>query len=43
MTIDVIANFCQFTSCQVSLGNSDAGFVQNAGTGVEHRPKQAAP
>ena len=35
MTIDEIANFCQFTSCQVSLGASDAGFIQIAGTGVE--------
>ena len=38
MTIDDIANFCQFTSCQVSLGASDAGFIQIAGTGVERRP-----
>ena len=35
ITIDEIADFCQLTSCQVSLGASDAGFIQIAGTGVE--------
>ena len=34
MTIEDIANFCQFTGCQVSLGSPDAGFIQVAGTGV---------
>ncbi len=37
MTIDEIADFCQFTSCQVTLGASDAGFIQIAGTGIERR------
>ena len=37
MTIDEISDFCQFTSCQVTLGASDAGFIQIAGTGIERR------
>ena len=37
MTIDDIANFCQFTGCRVSLGSADAGFIQMAGTGVQRR------
>jgi len=35
MTLDEIADFCQFTGCQVSLGSTEAGFIQIAGTGVQ--------
>jgi hypothetical protein len=35
MTIDDIADFCQFTGCRVSLGSADVGFIEIAGTGVQ--------
>ncbi len=37
MTIDEIADFCQFTGCRITLGSADAGFIRIAGTGVEQR------
>jgi|GEM_PF-2030571 len=37
MTLEDIADFCQFTGCQIRLGSTEAGFIQIAGTGVQRR------
>ena len=37
MTIDDVADFCQFTGSRITLGSADAGFIRIAGTGVERR------
>ncbi|MDA2937700.1 hypothetical protein MYX75_05485 [Acidobacteria bacterium AH-259-A15] len=35
MTIEDIANFCEFKDCEVSLGDPVVGFIQIDGTGVK--------
>ncbi len=37
MTIDDIANFCQYKDCKVSAGAPETGFVHIDGTGVQSR------
>lgn len=37
MTIDEVANYCEFKDCTVSAGDPEAGFVHIDGTGVENR------
>ncbi|HSR66538.1 MAG TPA: hypothetical protein VLU25_01230 [Acidobacteriota bacterium] len=34
MTIDDIANYCEFKDCQVSLGSPEAGFIHVDGYGL---------
>ena len=35
MNIDEIADFCEFTDCEVSFGGSEAGFVTVNGRGIK--------
>ncbi len=37
MTIDDIANYCEFRDYKVSVGHPDYGFIQIDGTGLEDR------
>ena len=37
MTIDDIANFCEFKDCSVAFGSPDIGFIQVNGIGVTTR------
>ncbi len=37
MTVDDIANFCQYKDCKVSAGDPETGFIQIDGTGLESR------
>ncbi|HSR50442.1 MAG TPA: hypothetical protein VLV83_06410 [Acidobacteriota bacterium] len=34
MTIDDIANYCEFKDCEVSLGSPEAGFIRVDGYGL---------
>lgn len=34
MTVDEIANYCEFKDCQVTLGDPAAGFIRIDGNGV---------
>ncbi len=35
MTIDEIANYCEFKDCQITLGDPAAGFVRIDGNGLQ--------
>lgn len=37
MTIDEIADYCEFLDCKVSAGHADHGFVHIDGTGIQDR------
>lgn len=37
MTIDDIADFCQYKDCTVAAGGPETGFIRIDGTGLENR------